>query len=160
MDVFTHFSIVRRERRGIRPEEIKNLGILKQAEFSLGDLTIICGRNNTGKTYATYALFGFLDTWRRLLTKPRFGLKEKIEQLLSDGVISLDLQEYVQQCESILTTGCQRYVRQIPEVFAANEERFKNVDEIDTVLEILYIWKSKFVIRNDGFEFDTLACPE
>jgi len=23
MDVFTHFSIVRRERRGIRPEEIK-----------------------------------------------------------------------------------------------------------------------------------------
>ncbi|TRV14258.1 MAG: ATP-binding protein [Microcystis wesenbergii Mw_MB_S_20031200_S109] len=108
--------------------KIKNLGILKQAEFSLGDLTIICGRNNTGKTYATYALFGFLYTWRRLLTWPTFGLKEKIDQLLSDGVISLDLQEYVQQCESILTTGCQGYVRQIPEVFAANEERFKNVD--------------------------------
>ncbi|MFM7878665.1 MAG: AAA family ATPase [Microcystis panniformis] len=108
--------------------KIKNLGILKQAEFSLGDFTIICGGNNTGKTYATYALFGFLDTWRRLLTGPRFGLKEKINQLLSDGVISLDLQEYVQQFESILTTGCQRYVRQIPEVFAANEERFKNVD--------------------------------
>ena len=108
--------------------KIKHLGILKQAEFSLGDLTIICGGNNTGKTYATYSLFGFLDTWRRLLTWPTFGLKEKINQLLSDGVISLDLQEYVQQCESILTTGCQRYVRQIPEVFAANEERFKNVD--------------------------------
>ncbi|NCR07214.1 MAG: ATP-binding protein [Microcystis aeruginosa LG13-11] len=108
--------------------KIKNLGILKQAEFSLGDLTIICGSNNTGKTYATYALFGFLYTWRRLLMLPKFGLKEKIDQLLSDGVISLDLQEYVQQCESILTTVCQRYVRQIPEVFAANEERFKNVD--------------------------------
>ena len=108
--------------------KIKNLGILKQAEFSLGDFTIICGGNNTGKTYATYALFGFLDTWRRLLTWPTFGLKEKINQLLSDGVISLDLQEYVQQCEIILTTGCQRYIRQIPEVFAANEERFKNVD--------------------------------
>ena len=108
--------------------KIKNLGILKQAEFSLGDLTIICGGNNTGKTYATYALFGFLDNWRRLLTGPRFGLKEKINQLLSDGVISLDLQEYVQQCESIITTGCQRYIKQIPEVFAANEERFKNVD--------------------------------
>ena len=108
--------------------KIKNLGILKQAEFSLGDLTIICGGNNTGKTYATYSLFGFLYTWRRLLTWPTFGLKEKIDQLLSDGVISLDLQEYVQQCESILTAGCQRYIQQIPEVFAANEERFKNVD--------------------------------
>ena len=108
--------------------KIKHLGILKQAEFSLGDLTIICGGNNTGKTYATYALFGFLYNWRRLLTWPTFGLKEKINQLLSDGVISLDLQEYVPQCESILTTGCQRYIQQIPEVFAANEERFKNVD--------------------------------
>ena len=38
---------------------LKNLGILKHAEFSLGDLTIICGENNTGKTYATYALYGF-----------------------------------------------------------------------------------------------------
>jgi predicted ATPase len=41
--------------------KIKNLGVLKQAEFTLGDMTIICGGNNTGKTYATYALFGFLS---------------------------------------------------------------------------------------------------
>ncbi len=41
--------------------KIKNLGVLKQAEFTLGDLTIICGGNNTGKTCATYALFGFLS---------------------------------------------------------------------------------------------------
>jgi len=79
--------------------KIKNLGILKQAELSLGNLTIICGGNNTGKTYATYSLFGFLDTWRQLLKGPTFSLKEKVDQLLSDGVISLDLQEYVQQCE-------------------------------------------------------------
>ncbi|MEA1895844.1 MAG: AAA family ATPase [Euryarchaeota archaeon] len=44
---------------------IKNLGPLKQAEFELGELTIICGYNNTGKTYATYAVFGFLSKWRR-----------------------------------------------------------------------------------------------
>ena len=41
--------------------ELKNLGILKHAEFSLGDLTLICGENNTGKTYADYALYGFLN---------------------------------------------------------------------------------------------------
>jgi hypothetical protein len=28
MDVFTHFSIIRRERRGIRPEEIKEKEVL------------------------------------------------------------------------------------------------------------------------------------
>ncbi len=46
--------------------KVKNLGVLKQAEFTLGDLTIICGGNNMGKTYATYALFGFLFTWQRI----------------------------------------------------------------------------------------------
>ncbi len=46
---------------------VKNLGALEQAEFTLGELTILCGCNNTGKTYATYALFGFLLTWRQIL---------------------------------------------------------------------------------------------
>ena len=42
---------------------LKNIGILKQAEFSLGDLTLICGENNTGKTYAACALYRFLKSW-------------------------------------------------------------------------------------------------
>ena len=46
---------------------VENLGVLQQAEFELGDLTIICGSNNTGKTYATYALYGFLFDWRENL---------------------------------------------------------------------------------------------
>ncbi|MDR2754799.1 MAG: ATP-binding protein, partial [Planctomycetaceae bacterium] len=43
---------------------IKNLGILESAEYELGNLTVVCGKNNTGKTYAAYALYGFLDYWR------------------------------------------------------------------------------------------------
>ena len=39
--------------------ELKNLGILKHAEFSLGDLTVICGKNNTGKTYASLCTVRF-----------------------------------------------------------------------------------------------------
>ena len=38
---------------------VKNLGILKHAEFSLGDLTIFCGENGTGKTDVMTALYGF-----------------------------------------------------------------------------------------------------
>ena len=45
--------------------ELKNLGILKHVEFALGDLTLICGKNNTGKTYAAYALYGFLNVLAR-----------------------------------------------------------------------------------------------
>ncbi len=41
----------------------KNLGPIKEAELELGDLTIIAGRNNTGKTYVAYTLYGFLRAW-------------------------------------------------------------------------------------------------
>lgn len=41
----------------------KNIGPVKDAELELGNLTIICGRNNTGKTYIVYTLYGFLKMW-------------------------------------------------------------------------------------------------
>ena len=37
-----------------------NLGPISEAELELGDLTIIAGRNNTGKTYLTYVLYDFM----------------------------------------------------------------------------------------------------
>ena len=57
------------ERETGRPTAIfrfKNLGPIEEAELELGDLTIIAGRNNTGKTYMVYALYGYLKTWREL----------------------------------------------------------------------------------------------
>ena len=38
----------------------QNLGPIKKAKLELGDLTIVAGRNNTGKTYIAHALYGFL----------------------------------------------------------------------------------------------------
>ncbi len=76
---------------------LKNLGVLKQAEFSLGDLTIICGENNTGKTYATYALYGFLNSWRKLILFA--GLDTQRQCLLTDGVLKIGLGEYVEKAD-------------------------------------------------------------
>lgn len=42
---------------------IKNLGALKEAEIDLSkDLILLCGHNNTGKTYVAYAIANFLDS--------------------------------------------------------------------------------------------------
>ncbi len=103
--------------------KVKNLGALKQAELTLGDFTIICGGNNTGKTYATYALFGFLLTWRQMVSLEI--PKAKIEQLLSEGVTRIDIGEYVEQAQEAIAKACQAYTRQLPRIFAAPPERFK-----------------------------------
>lgn len=106
--------------------KVKNLGALKQAEFTLGELTIICGGNNTGKTYATYALFGFLFTWRQILAIEIND--DNIQQLLADGVIHLDIQKYVKQAEQIVSKACQVYTQQLPQIFAAPAKRFKKTE--------------------------------
>ncbi len=105
--------------------ELKNLGILKQAEFSLGDLTLICGKNNTGKTYAAYALYGFLDSWRGLID---FGVSnDQIQHLLTDGGIEIELGGYAERADRLLAEACQRYTDQLDRmVFAATEGRFRN----------------------------------
>ena len=46
----------------------KNIGPITNAELQLGDLTIIAGRNNTGKTYLVYTLYGFLKMSRQMGT--------------------------------------------------------------------------------------------
>ena len=41
--------------------KIQNLGPIREADIALNDLTIIAGKNNSGKTYISYALYGFLE---------------------------------------------------------------------------------------------------
>ena len=110
--------------------EVKNLGVLRQAEFSLGDFTIICGGNNTGKTYATYALFGFLWRWSRDLLEVEIS-DLTISALLKDGVTRIDVTYYAGRAEEILKRGCREYTRQLPKFFASAADRF-----IDTTFQV------------------------
>ena len=104
---------------------LKNLGILKQAEFSLGDLTLICGENNTGKTYATYVLYTFLNAWRGLID---FGVSStQIHRLLTDGGVKIGLAKYAEKADQLLAETCKRYTNQLDStVLAATEGRFRN----------------------------------
>ena len=101
--------------------ELENFGILKQAEFTLGDLTILCGKNNTGKTYATYALYGFLKSWARLAD---FKMTDRqIRRLSTEGGVKVELTEYVKQADQLLAEVNKRYIDHLLErkVFAATD---------------------------------------
>ena len=103
---------------------IKNLGILKQAEFSLGDLTIICGKNNTGKTYMAYALYDFLQSWHEFIPVPVSDAQ--IQNLIADGVLNIGLKQYVKKADQMLAAACRKYKDKLDAVFAAPEGRFDN----------------------------------
>ncbi len=119
---------------------LKNLGLFKQAEFTLGDLTIICGNNNTGKTYATYALFGFLHFWQESIrldtpsdikddTKIDIDIdSSKIEELISTGVTNINLQEIiVNRFDLTIDNISSEYSRtKLAKIFAASSDRFQD----------------------------------
>ena len=105
---------------------LKNLGVLKHAEFSLGDLTILCGKNNTGKTYATYALYGFLNSWREWVNVEVSDTQ--IQRLLTDGVIKIGLAQYIETAHEMIAEACERYTNQLDSVFAAPEGQFSNAE--------------------------------
>ncbi|BAQ63573.1 ATP-binding protein [Geminocystis sp. NIES-3709] len=104
--------------------KIKNLGIFKQAEFTLGDLTIICGKNNTGKTYVTYSLFGFLNFWHNIISCEIE--QTDIEKLLREGIVHINLGKYLDNSQQIIEYGCRKYIDLLPFVFSSPENSFKN----------------------------------
>jgi len=102
--------------------KLKNLGPMNQAEFELGKLTIICGNNNTGKTYATYAFSGFLSFWREAFS---ISIPETIvSQLMKEGAVEVSLDDYIKNAFAIIKDGCIAYSKRLPAIFASSEKKF------------------------------------
>ena len=116
--------------------KLKNIGIIKQAEFSLGDMTIICGENNTGKTYTSCVLYGFLQSWPELI---HFSISNaQILHLFAEGIpIKIKLPQKIGQP---LTTICHNYTSRLDTVFAAPEGTFQNSE--------FYVLKNDINIRD------------
>ena len=119
---------------------LKNLGILDYAHFELGDLTLVCGKNNTGKTYATYALFGFLDYLAHgninMRSTSKLVTDRDIATLLEFGEATIVIKEcklILQELESICSTFKKTSLSQ---VFALPGDSFSDADFKISIQEI------------------------
>ena len=142
----------------------KDIGPVKEAELELGDLTIIAGRNNTGKTYIAYTLYGFLKTWKNLPQASKFLTEGKssdarfpdipsiAEQLVQEGHASFPLDESTldkQRRETIQELSRTFSEEFLPSVFSSQNENFEG-SSIDVNLGDISI-KSFRNTHNHGF---------
>jgi predicted ATPase len=111
--------------------QFKKLGNINKAELELGDLTIICGKNNTGKTYVSYAIYGFFATWNEFID---FELsQEEIDNLLTEGILKIDLNQFENKISELINKLSRDYNHLIiPQIFSANEGYF-----FETSFEVL-----------------------
>jgi predicted ATPase len=103
---------------------LKNIGLVENSEICLNDLTIICGQNNTGKTYITYSIYGFLSMWRELV---EFEIDNSYyKELYDNGFCSIEIKKFEAQVQNILETLSYRYTHMLPTVFSVENDWFND----------------------------------
>ena len=107
---------------------IKNLGPVEEANIELGDLTIICGKNNTGKTYITYAIYDFFKFFRDYI-----NLNVTLDWDKQSDTIRFDLNDFVKEANNALKKATEKY----------SLELFKNKNTF-SIDKVLYDFDFKF----------------
>jgi len=86
---------------------MENIGVMRYAELVMGDLTIICGDNNTGKTLTTHTTHGFFHFWN---TQYQIPIEDGIvEELKNAGSYTIQLEGYVKQAPQVISNACLEY---------------------------------------------------
>lgn len=103
---------------------VENLGTIRYGELELGNFTVLCGKNNSGKTYVTYALYGFIDFWKK-----KYELKipnDIINDLKNHGVANINLNDFLEKAQDIILKACEEYTEIIADVYSAQKKLFEN----------------------------------
>lgn len=103
--------------------KVNRLGKIDSTEFELNDLTIICGKNNTAKTYITYTLYGFI----KFIDDLKFSVKPFFDEYFKN----LDSQNSIQLPISVLNNFLyndlvKQFSITIPDIFSGNKILFQD----------------------------------
>lgn len=112
--------------------ELKNIGAIKHANIELGKLTVLCGKNNTGKTYINYSIYGFFSFLPLLLENLNPFQSLPQEQLKTEwdnqGIVRIDLTEVETDLTNTVTTWNRRYTDHLKDIFSANADEFADAE--------------------------------
>jgi len=134
---------------------VEQLGVIKKGELKFNDLTLLCGANNTGKTYVMYSWYGLLNKDFEVYFD---FVQEIVEQLVAKNVYQVDLHELITQYFDDMIRGIEEsFFRRLPKLFSVEDAEFANTQiklkfEQDTVLQnaIKNEWKTQLSLGKDN----------
>lgn len=94
--------------------KVENLGYIHNGDVEIAPLTIIVGRNNTGKTYLSYAISYFLATFAANLNIEIADVNEQNQLVINQEFLSKKLKEVTRLCS-----------RSLYKAFACDSDMFK-----------------------------------
>lgn len=121
--------------------EIRNLGVIKHIELEPKPLTIITGKNNSGKTYAMYTLWALASLGSRIGFS---NLDEYARILKTKGSVVFNLKDFLREnWEDLLNKINKSIPRLVASTFDVDAKFFKDAN-------------IKIITNFDSFEKDTL----
>ncbi|MCP4698809.1 MAG: hypothetical protein GY862_18450, partial [Gammaproteobacteria bacterium] len=100
----------------------------------------ICGENNSGKTYVTYALYCLLKSW---ISLTRISLDTEMNELRQAGVVKINIRtKIVDDWPRIREKLLKKFLQEFPAMMSAHEELFSQT-RLDFELEIGESWRKK-----------------
>jgi len=104
--------------------QFEKFGYVDKGTVELGDLTIICGPNNVGKTYVSYSIYGFISNLKSLIKLP-INI-DQIQELKNRGAIVIDLNSYQQKLSSYLIEASKNFNDHLEYYFGSPYEFFQS----------------------------------
>jgi hypothetical protein len=103
---------------------IDNLGYIQKADICTRPLTIVCGKNNTGKTYLSYTIYGLLSFMRQ--ARPFQVERDVIDKLHREGAAQVDLTKYTgeKQLKNVFQNISEQFTQHLDRVFSSPEGEF------------------------------------
>ena len=130
-----------------------NLGVIKQGNLELNDFTLLCGANNTGKTYVMYSLCALLD--QRFNVNFNF-VEDLVRKLSQETVCQYNIQNLIgDNYDNILEEITQGINKHLPNLFGIESDEFRQTQiklklDIDLILANItnHPWQSRVSLSN------------
>ena len=125
----------------------KNFGNIDSGKIELADLTLICGPNNVGKTYISYAIYGFIKKFINLIN---IDIKQEwVEDLSNKGILKIKTQDFLEDISLQSKSSGLNFMMVINRFFNSPSDFFQD-SKIDLFFDISNI-NSSFLFKGEAY---------
>lgn len=103
---------------------IENLGNLESGKIEVKPLTLLCGPNNTGKTWVMYTIYGFFNNHD---VGSLAGVDQVVTDLTENGILEFNLEEWLEKNFVSTLKSIKKTIKsKLPILFSADNSLFEH----------------------------------
>ncbi len=114
---------------------VRNLGPINEATFDAAHFNVLCGKNNTGKSFVIhtiYCLFSFLRQNLKLI--PR---KEDVDVFFKTGALTFNAGVYARMLNTLIAEQMPDFIKSLPVLLGKDSSLFKDT-QIEAIVNDEY----------------------